>query len=271
MLIPILTLSILGLLFGLGLAGAFRIFRLEEDPKIARLLEVLPGANCGTCGFAGCLGLAQALAAGKTPPSTCAPAGAEAQQKIAEILGAKIEAKKTRLVATLICNGGAAALNKLIYRGVKTCAGASIYHGGQKTCSYGCLGFGDCVRACKFGAMHMDSKTNLPVIIEEECTSCGLCIKACPKNILVLRPWQNKVYVMCNSTDKGAIVARYCKNGCIGCLKCEKVCPADAIHVRDNLALIDYAKCTQCGECVKVCPAKVIFPCDIENLRALLK
>jgi len=271
MLIPILTLSILGLLFGISLAYALKIFRVEQDPKVAHLLEVLPGANCGACGFAGCLGLAQALAEGKVPPGTCAPSGFEAQQKMAEILGSELKEQKTKLVATLICNGGCVALDKFIYRGIKTCAAANMYHGGQKACSFGCLGFGDCVRACHFGTMYMDEKTGLPVIINEKCTACGLCLKACPKRILVFRPVKNKVYVMCNSTDKGALVNKYCKNGCIACFKCEKVCPSDAIHVKNNLALVDYDKCTHCGECIKVCPTKVIYPSDIAKLELLLK
>jgi Na+-translocating ferredoxin:NAD+ oxidoreductase RNF subunit RnfB len=269
MLVPILTLSILGLLFGIGLAYALKIFQVQQDPKIADLLEVLPGANCGACGFAGCLGLAQALAEGKVPAITCTPAGFEAHLKIAEILGSRVE-QKTKLVATLICNGGCVAVDKSIYRGVKTCAAANMYHGGQKTCSFGCLGFGDCVRACKFGAMYMDEKTHLPVIIDEKCTACGLCLKACPKKIIVWRPMKNKVYVMCNSTDKGATVNKYCRNGCIACFKCEKICPSDAIHVKNNLAIVDYDKCTHCGECVKVCPTKVIYPCEVEKLKVLL-
>ncbi|MCM8765237.1 MAG: RnfABCDGE type electron transport complex subunit B [Candidatus Omnitrophica bacterium] len=260
MVIAILTLSILGLLFGFGLAYALKIFRVEEDPRISKLLEILPGANCGACGFAGCLGLAQALAEGRVPPETCAPSGFEAQLKIAEILGQRGGKGKTKLVATLICNGGNAAKDKFIYRGIKTCAGANIFQGGQKICPFGCLGFGDCVMACKFDAMYMDPETNLPVIIEDKCTACGLCIKACPKKILILRPAEKKIYVMCNSADKGALVTKYCKNGCIGCFKCEKVCPSDAIHVKNNLALVDYEKCTLCEECVKVCPTKVIHP-----------
>lgn len=262
MLIPILTLSILGFLFGIGLAYALKIFRVDHDPRMAQLIEALPGANCGACGFAGCFGLAQALSEGKALPTTCAPAGLEKQHKIAEILGIAIDEKKTRMIATLICNGGNIALNKFDYQGIKTCAASNLFFGGQKLCSFGCLGFGDCVQACPFGAIYINAKTNLPEINSSKCTSCGLCIRACPKKILVLRPEKNKVYVMCNSKDKGANVNKYCKNGCIGCLKCEKICPADAIHVKDNLALVDYSKCTQCGECVKICPTKVISPCD---------
>ncbi|MCM8778841.1 MAG: RnfABCDGE type electron transport complex subunit B [Candidatus Omnitrophica bacterium] len=259
MLIPILTLGILGLLFGIGLGLAFKVFKLEEDPRVGKILEFLPGANCGACGYAGCFGLAQAIAEGKALPSTCAPASIEERKKIAEIIGKELE-EKTKLVATLICNGGCIAVDKFIYQGINSCMAANLLFGGQKTCPYGCLGFGDCVNVCPFGAMYMDEKTNLPVIIEEKCTACGLCIKACPKNILTLRPIKNKVYVMCNSTDKGALVTKYCKNGCIGCFKCEKVCPSDAIHVKNNLAKVDYEKCTLCGECVKVCPTKVIHP-----------
>jgi len=258
MLAPILTLSILGLLFGIGLALFFKIFQTKEDPRIAQILEFLPGANCGACGFAGCFGLAQAIAEGKASPTRCAPLGLEKQKKIAEMFGIKIE-EKTRLVATLICNGGIKAEDKFVYQGIETCFSANLLHGGQKTCPYGCLGFGDCVKVCPFGAIYMDKEKKLPVIIEEKCTGCGLCIKTCPKKILTLRPADKKVYVMCNSIDKGALVNKYCKSGCIGCYKCEKVCPSEAIHVKNNLAVIDYEKCTNCGECVKVCPTKVIM------------
>lgn len=257
MLVPILILSILGLLFGIGLALVFKIFKSEEDPRIAYILQFLPGANCGACGYPGCVGLAEAIVEGKTLPTACAPASMEAKKKISEILGKEVEEEK-KLVATLICNGGSTALDKFIYQGIEACSACNLLFGGEKLCSYGCLGFGDCVKACPFGAIYMNKKTNLPVIIEEKCTGCGLCIKACPKNVLVLRPIDKKVYVMCNSSDKGALVIKYCKNGCIGCSKCEKVCPSDAIHVKDNLAKIDYEKCTQCEECAKVCPTKVI-------------
>ncbi|MCM8784020.1 MAG: RnfABCDGE type electron transport complex subunit B [Candidatus Omnitrophica bacterium] len=259
MLVPILTLSILGLLFGIGLSLAFKVFKVEEDPNIGKILEFLPGANCGACGYAGCFGLAEAIAKGKASPISCAPANTEAKQKISAILGKELK-EETKLVATLICNGGGIATDKFIYQGTYSCIAANLLSGGQKTCPYGCLGFGDCEKVCPFGAIYIDRDKQLPVINETKCTACGLCIKACPKKILVLRPMDKKIYVMCNSLDKGFLVSKYCKNGCIGCLKCEKVCPSDAIHVKNNLALIDYAKCTQCGECVKVCPTKVIHP-----------
>lgn len=257
MLIPILTLSILGLLFGLGLAFTFKIFKVETDPKIAQILKLLPGANCGACGFGGCLAFAEALAKGKAGVELCAPGKEEVQQKIAEVLGVEIR-EKTKMVATLICNGGTKARDKCDYKGIATCEAANIYFGGQKTCPFGCLGFGDCVGVCPFGAIHM-GRDKLPIIDENICRGCQRCVAVCPKKILVMRPIKNRVYVKCNSSDKGGIVAKYCKAGCIGCVKCEKVCPCEAIQVSGNLALIDYSKCSNCAECVKVCPTKVIY------------
>ncbi|MGE4357923.1 MAG: RnfABCDGE type electron transport complex subunit B [Candidatus Omnitrophota bacterium] len=271
MLIPVLFLSTLGLLFGIGLAITFKIFKVEEDTRLNKILELLPGANCGACGYAGCFGMAQAIVEGKASPTACAPVSLEAKEKISAILGKEIKEEKIKYVATILCNGGSTALDKFIYQGIKTCASAKLLQGGQKLCDYGCLGFGDCVKICPFGAIYVDKEKNLPVIDEEKCTACGLCIKACPKKIIVLKPKDKKIYVMCRSLDKGALVSKYCKNGCIGCLKCEKACPTHAIQVKDNLASIDYEKCIQCGECIKVCPTKVIFPHETERLKIVLK
>jgi len=252
----VLTLSILGLLFGIGLAYASKVFFVKTNPKVSEILNVLPGSNCGVCGFAGCEALAEALAEGKAPVETCVPGGHAVHEKVAAVLGVQANLK-VKNVATLICNGGNRTPDKYNYKGKKDCVVANMFLGGQKACWFGCIGFGSCVKVCPFGAMKMDDN-GLPAIDKNLCTACKKCIKICPKKILVLRPAKSHIWVACNSTDKGAVVMKVCGHGCIGCAKCVTACKFDAIKVTDNLAKIDYAKCTNCRMCVEVCPTKVI-------------
>ncbi len=255
-LLPILTLSVLGLAFGIGLAYASKIFFVRIDPRVERILGVLPGSNCGACGFAGCSALAEALSEGKAAVEACIPGGHNAHEKVASILGAQAKVK-TKMAATLICNGGRRTPDRFVYRGLKDCVAANMFLKGQKACEYGCLGFGSCVKACPFGAIKMD-ENGLPAIDQKLCTACKRCIEACPKNVLVLRPLKSHIWVACNSTDRGTLVMKICGAGCIGCLKCVTACKFDAIKVTDNLARINYTKCTNCRQCVSVCPTKVI-------------
>lgn len=255
--IPIATLGILGFIFGMGLTYALKVFSSEEDPRVVAILSVLPGANCGACGMAGCHALAEAIASGKAEITKCAPGGPKVREKLAELLG--IEVKHTeRFVATLLCNGGKKARDKHKYSGPKTCALDNVYSLGHKACSFGCLGWGDCVNACPFGAIEMGDD-ELPIVDEKKCTACGRCLKACPKNLYELTPFSKRIYVKCKSTDKGYETAKVCKGGCIACLRCEKACKFDAIHVTNNLSKINYTKCVNARDCVKVCPTKVIF------------
>lgn len=263
-LIPIIALGVLGFIFGIGITYALKVFSSEEDPMIGLVFSALPGANCGACGLAGCHALAEAIVKGHASPTLCVPGGANVQEKIASILG--LETKKVeKRIATLFCNGGTRARNKHEYFGPKTCAQDSMYALGHKACSYGCLGFGDCVKACPFGAITMGDD-ELPVVNEEKCTGCGRCIKSCPKKLYELIPASKKVYVKCKSNDSGPNTARVCKAGCIACLRCVKACKFDAIHVIDNLSRIDYNKCTNARDCVKACPTKVIFEKDKSGL-----
>jgi electron transport complex protein RnfB len=256
-LLPVLTLSVLGLAFGIGLAYASRIFFVKTDPKVEKILNALPGSNCGVCGFAGCSALAEALAGGKAAAETCVPGGHSVHEKVAAILG--VQAKtKTKMLATLICNGGRRTPDRSAYKGPRDCVAANMFLGGQKACEFGCLGFASCVKACPFGAMRM-GPNDLPVIDHKLCTGCGKCVEVCPKKILILRPAKSHIWVACNSTDKGPIVMKVCGHGCIGCGKCVGACKFDAIKVVDNLARIDYNKCTNCRQCVQVCPTKVIL------------
>ncbi len=257
LLVSVITLSALGFLFGIGLAYALKIFSVQVDTRVGEILNYLPGSNCGACGSAGCFALAEAIAEGKAKPTTCAPGGEKAHKAIARLLGVEVETV-TKNTVTILCKGGCRAIDKYKYSGIATCSATNMLHSGQKACSFGCLGFGDCVRVCPFDALNMGSD-GIPVVDDAKCTACGLCIKACPKNIIVFMPVKNKVSVACFSKDKGALSMKACPVSCIACRKCEKVCEFDAIHVNNNLATIDFLKCTSCMACVKVCPTKCII------------
>ena len=256
MLIAIIVLGGLGLIFGLWLMSAHKIFYVKTDPRIEQILNILPGINCGACGNAGCQGFAVALVKGEVDVNDCAPGGIETHKKLADFLEVELK-EKTRQVATLTCGGGTRCTDKYDYAGPKTCVACEILLGGEKSCQYACIGFSDCAKICPFGAITMD-EDNLPQIDESECTACGKCIKICPKDVLVLTPIEKSYHIRCSSKDKSAQVAKVCKVGCIACGKCVKACPAGAISMEDNLARIDYDKCTNCGECLKVCPTHAI-------------
>ncbi|HAX62001.1 MAG TPA: electron transporter RnfB [Elusimicrobia bacterium] len=255
--IPLLILGLLGLVLGVGLALASKKFAVKTDPRVDIIAGILPGANCGACGFAGCYNYAKAIVEGVAKPVACPVGGEEVSKKIAEVLGIKISsAPKT--VARIHCNGDTSEKRqKGNYDGVKTCASAVLVAGGTTLCNYGCLGFGDCVRACPFDAIKL--RENLPPEInEEKCTACGLCVKACPRNLIKLVPKEKRFIIACSSHDKGKVVRQVCDVGCIACGLCVKKCPNKAITIENNLAKIDYTKCQNIGECFRVCPTKCI-------------
>ncbi|MFH0876906.1 MAG: RnfABCDGE type electron transport complex subunit B [Candidatus Omnitrophota bacterium] len=255
----ILTLTSLGVLFGVSLAYAAKKFHVPMDPTLEKILASLPGANCGACGKAGCMGFAQALMAGELDLHSCAVAAEENKKTIAELLGLSLE-QKTKLVSSLYCCGGNRCKDKFLYGGMKDCLAASLLLGGQKECKYGCLTYGTCVKACPFDAIEMTGD-GYPRVIEEKCTACGVCVNVCPKKLYTLIPFETdkaKIYVACSSRDIGKVVMANCPVGCIACRRCEKACSHGAMQVVDNLARIDYTKCTGCLECAKVCPTKVI-------------
>jgi len=256
----IIILGVMGLAFGVFLAFAAKKFHVEHDTKIDEVLTVLPGTNCGACGYAGCQGYAEAVVANKDiPVDLCIPGQKAVADKVAQILGREAKEKKIQLVAQLKCNGGKAeTTDKYKYTGVKTCKAASLLAQGPKSCSYGCIGFGDCVLVCDFNALKM-GENGLPIVDKEGCVACGACIKECPKDLFKFVPKAKHIHVLCSSKDPAKIVVKVCKVGCTACKLCEKACKFDAIHVKDNLAEIDYFKCTECGDCVIACPRKIIF------------
>lgn len=234
-LIPVLTLTALGLLFSSGLVLAYKKLKVEEDPKVEKISEILPQANCGACGFSGCRAFAEALVTGKAEANGCPVGGEEVAQNVAGILG--VEAGEIiKKIARLHCRGTkTAAAERGAYLGVSTCY-ASHLIGGNKQCSYGCLGDGDCVRACPFDAIFMGEE-GLPIVREEKCTACGKCVDACPRNLLELHPVSQNILVFCRSEDRGPAARKFCKNSCIACGICVRACP-EAIVLEKNLAVI---------------------------------
>ena len=259
-LLPLLLLGSMGLLFGLGLGFASVKFRVDADPKLSLIREALPGANCGGCGYAGCDAFAGAVLNGGAKTSGCPVGGVETVRKIAGILGVPAGTPE-RKRAFVRCGGCfSKSESRYDYHGLQDCTAVmQLPGGGSKSCSYGCLGAGSCKAACQFDAISMTD--GIAAVDPEKCTACGLCVKACPKILITMVPYKNKVHVDCHSKDPGRDVRKYCKPGCIACKLCEKACKFDAIHVRNNLAFIDYVKCTQCGDCVGVCPTKCIIDC----------
>jgi len=255
----ILSMGGLGLALGGGLAIAFKKLAVETDPREAAIVEALPGANCGACGYPGCGGLAKAILEGRAPVNACSVGGAKVASKIAEIMGISgVEGDDDKKIARVLCQGGKSkAKQKSEYHGVKTCKAASMVNAGPRACAFACIGFGDCAKVCAFGAITM-GEDGLPIIDEEKCTGCGLCVKACPKMVIALTSSKQEVHVRCRATMKGKDTRAVCSVGCIACKQCEKVCPFDAIHVVDNVAVIDYEKCRNCMLCVEKCPTKTI-------------
>jgi len=233
--IPILTMTALGFLFASGLVLAYKKLRVEEDPRVEKVSQALPQANCGACGFSGCRAFAEAVVKGGVEPYGCPVGGSEVAQEIAAILGKKA-GEFIQKVARVHCRGTReAAKDRGIYLGISTCH-ASHLLGGNKQCSYGCLGYGDCVRACPFDAIHMGEE-RLPAVDETKCTACGKCVDACPRNLIELHPLSQNVLVFCRSEDRGPTARKVCKNACIVCGICVRACP-DAIALENNLAVI---------------------------------
>jgi len=254
------VLGVLALAFGALLAVAHRFFRVRVDPRQAKIEQVLPGSNCGSCGYGGCAAYAEAVANGEAPPDQCTPGGPECARQIADVMGIQISDFVPK-VAVVKCQGSCQhTRDRFRYVGEPDCRAAAATQYGQAACPYGCLGLGTCVRACPFDAMVMDPETRLPRVLEERCTGCGTCAEVCPKNIIEILPADQYVHVLCRNRDPGKAVRQVCEVGCIACHRCEKVCPVEgsAIHVNGNLAEVDRETCIDCGKCVQACPVGCI-------------
>lgn len=271
-LIAVISLGAIGLVAAVILYAASKKFAVYEDPRIAQVSEVLPQANCGGCGYPGCSGFAAAcVKAGSLEGKLCPVGGQPTMEKVAAILGLEAAASEPK-VAVVRCNGTCANRPKLTkYDGVRSCVVANSTYGGESGCTFGCLGCGDCVSACTFGAIKMNPETGLPEVDESKCTACGACAKACPRSIIEIRPKgknNRRVYVQCVNKDKGAVARKACTAACIGCGKCVKVCPFEAITLENNLAYIDPAKCKSCRKCEMECPQNAIIAVNFPPRKA---
>lgn len=256
-LLSAVSLGVMGLLFGAGLAFASKKFAVEVDPRVVAVREAVPGANCGACGFPGCDGFAAAVVRGDAPVNGCPVGGADTATLVAEIMGMDA-GSSVKMVAKVKCEGTSDKCgNRYEYDGFDSCVAANMLNGGPKDCQFGCMGLGSCEQVCPFDAIHVN-ENGIAVVDKEKCTSCNKCIEICPKSVISLVPYDQLVVVDCNNKDKGPQVKKNCSVACIACGMCERACPFDAIHVIDNLAVIDYDKCKNCMVCVEKCPTKAI-------------
>lgn len=267
----IITLSLIGLLSAIVLYFVAQRFRVVEDPRIDQIQELLPAANCGGCGFAGCRNFAEEIVRRESLDGLFCPVGGnETLKLIGPVIGQEAQEQEL-LIAVVRCNGTHAnAPGKLEYEGIESCYFMHALFSGENGCPNGCLGGGDCVEACTFDAMYMDGNTGLPVVIQEACVACGACVKACPRHIIELRPKGKKdrrIFVSCMNAEKGGPAKKNCDVACIGCGKCVKVCAFDAIRMENNLAYIDASKCTLCRKCVSECPTHSIWELNFPERR----
>ncbi|HNX38357.1 MAG TPA: RnfABCDGE type electron transport complex subunit B [Candidatus Cloacimonadota bacterium] len=258
---PIIIVGGMGVIFGIVLAFASKVFAVHVDPRVTEIAEALPGANCGACGMPGCAGYADAIVNGGAEVNKCAPGGSDVAITIAKIMGVQANAMEQKVAVIHCSSGGYKNTNwKYAYEGVESCKSAVNIAGGPNMCSHGCLGYNDCMNACPFDAISVD-EYGMRCIDFNKCTGCGACVKACPRKLIALVPINRNVYVKCSSKDKGNVAKELCGSGhsCIGCGICSRKCPVEAITVTDNLARIDYTKCINCGLCATVCPTKAIL------------
>ena len=258
--VPVLVFIGLGALMGIMLAVAAKAFAVKRDPRVEKIEELLPGANCGGCGFAGCSAFAEAVVKGEVAPAKCAASDADHVEKMCAVMG--IEAvHAVRMRAQVMCSGTSEHAKKnYIYKGFPDCISAATLGGGDKLCPNGCIGLGTCVRSCAFGAISVVN--GVAYVDYHKCKGCGVCVASCPKGLIELIPFDSRHWVGCKSVEAGKITRSYCDVGCISCGLCERNCPADAISVNDNVASIIYDNCVACGACVSKCPRGIIYSPD---------
>lgn len=260
----VLIVAGIGLVLGLGLAVASIVMAVPKDEKAEQIRACLPGANCGSCGFSGCDGYAAALSKGETENTAlCSPGGNDVSAQIAEILGVKAGEVMPQ-AAVVLCRGhNGDAVQKYKYNGVESCRMASQLFGGSKECVYGCLGLGDCVKACPYEAIHICN--GVARINPIECRACQMCVNTCPKGLIEMMPLHRvTAAVLCKNHNKGAVTRKECKSGCIGCMKCVKACEYGAVTVENFVAHVDYDKCVSCGKCHEACPVGTIDLVDMK-------
>lgn len=256
-LLAVIIVVVIGLIVGIVLAVASIIMAVPVDEKAAAIQEQLPGANCGACGFSGCAGYAAALSKGEAELGLCSVGGQAAIDAIAPIIGAEAVASVPK-TAVVHCNGNDDNTSKVTrYQGIQSCMAANQIYGGMGECSYGCIGFGDCMAVCEYGAIKVEN--GVAAVDPELCKACGKCVNACPKQLITIEPKKSRAIVKCSNCDKGAVTRKACKVGCIGCMKCVKTCEHDAIKVEKFHAIVDPEKCVGCGKCADQCPQKIIF------------
>ncbi len=263
--LAVVIVAVIGLIAGLGLAVASKVMAVPVDETAEKIQEVLPGANCGACGFSGCAGYAAALASGKTTNTAlCAPGGNDVSVEVAKIAGLSAGTVLPSAAAVL-CRGNSQSVTKRFnYSGIQSCKMAIQLFGGPNSCSFGCVGFGDCVAECEYNAIHICD--GVARINPTACRACKKCVKACPRGIIKMLPLNEiKAAVLCNNHNKGAQTRKECSSGCIGCMKCVKVCEHDAVKIENFCAVVDYEKCTGCGKCHEECPVKCIDLIDLKK------
>ena len=260
--IAIFSVTTIGVICAAVLCVASKLMYVKVDERVAQLEACLPGVNCGVCGYSGCAGYAVALLSGKGVKSNlCTPGGADALTQISAILGIEAESFVPKSAIVNCIGDSSAQQKKMEYKGVQSCEAAKQLFGGENSCAFGCLGYGDCRIVCPVNAVCMEN--SLARIDARLCTGCALCVKACPNNLISVQNAGTPVFVLCSNIEKGAIVRKKCSRGCIACTKCVRECPNGAISIEDNLATIDYGKCAgaTCRRCVEVCVTKCIQPC----------
>lgn len=255
-LIPVVIFIGLGLIAGVLLSIFSKVFAVKTDERVAQIRDALPNLNCGACGFSGCDSYASELIHGGVPTNKCIPGGDETSKKISEILGSKYQ-DVIETIAFVKCNGTMhSTSDSYIYQGERSCVACNLYYQGKGRCDFGCIGYGDCINQCVFGAISIVNE--IAVIDPVLCKGCTMCVRSCPKNLIEIRNATKKVSIKCSSCNTPKVTNATCKKGCIGCGMCVKICPSSAISLKNHLAVIDYDKCTNCLECVNVCPKKCI-------------